>query len=57
MTKIDPCNENGLSKTSSADAFQVRSVSEEIFVEKLGKISDENLEEIVEALAIVLKIQ
>lgn len=27
MTKIEPSNENGLSKTSSADAFQVSSVS------------------------------
>jgi mRNA interferase MazF len=57
MTKIEPGDENGLSKTSSADAFQVRSVSQERFVEKLGKISNKNLEEITEALAIVLKIQ
>ena len=57
MTKIEPNAENGLSKVSSADAFQVRSVSEERFVEKLGKITDENLEEITESLAIVLKIQ
>lgn len=57
MTKIEPSRENGLSKTSSADAFQVRSVSQERFVEKIGKISDENLEEITKALAVVLKIQ
>ena len=57
MTKIAPNSANGLSKTSSADAFQVRSVSQERFVEKLGKVSDENLEEITESLAIVLKIQ
>ena len=56
MTEIEPSKENGLSKTSSADAFQVRSVSQERFVEKLGKISDENLVEITESLAIVLKI-
>ncbi len=57
MTKIQPNTENGLSKTSSADAFQVRSVSEERFVERLGKVSYENLKEITESLAIVLKIQ
>ena len=57
MVKIEPNRENGLSKTSSADAFQVRSVSQERFVEKIGKVSDEHLEEITEALAIVLKIQ
>ena len=57
MTKIAPNSANGLSKTLSADTFQVRSVSQERFVEKLGKVSDENLEEITESLAIVLKIQ
>ena len=56
MTKIEPSIENGLSKTSSADAFQVRSVSQERFVERLGKVSAENLSEITESLAIVLKI-
>ena len=57
MTKIESNSENGLSKNSSADAFQVRSVSQERFVERLGKVSDENLTEITESLAIVLKIQ
>jgi mRNA interferase MazF len=57
MTKIETSSENGLSKTSSADAFQVRSVSQERFVEKIGIVSDANLEEITESLAIVLKIQ
>ena len=57
MTKIAPDGENGLSKTSSADAFQVRSVSQERLVERLGKISIKNLIEITESLAIVLKIQ
>ena len=57
MTKIEPNAENGLSKSSSADAFQVRSVSQERFIGKIGKVSDEILEEITEALAIVLKIQ
>ncbi len=56
MTKIEPNAENYLSKTSAADAFQVRSVSKERFVEKLGKVSEDQLAEISEALAIVLKI-
>ena len=56
MTKIEPNSKNGLAKTSAADAFQVRSVSEERFVEKLGEISAENLAEIAESLALVLKI-
>jgi mRNA interferase MazF len=56
MTKIEANEENGLSKTSSADAFQIRSVSQERFVERLGEISGEELKEITESLAIVLKI-
>ncbi len=57
MTKIEPTRENGLFKTSSADAFQVRSVSQERFIERLGRISDVNLAEVAEALAIVLSIE
>ena len=56
MTKIEPTGENGLTKDSAADAFQIRSVSQERFVRRLGKISEQQLAEISEALAIVLKI-
>ncbi len=56
MTKIEPNAENNLTKDSAADAFQIRSVSQERFVRKLGKVSDEQLGEISEALATVLKI-
>ena len=57
MTKIVPNAQNGLTKVSSADSFQVRSVSEDRFVRRLGDISTEELEDITEALAIVLKIR
>jgi len=56
MTKIESNDNNGLAKTSAADAFQVRSVSQERFVRKLGKVSNEQISEISEALGIVLKI-
>ena len=36
MVKIEPGIKNGLSKVLSADCFQVRSVSEERFVKKIG---------------------
>ncbi len=39
MTQVPPDAENGLSKASAADAFQVRSVSRERFVRRLGKLS------------------
>lgn len=35
MTKIEPSQVNGLSKISAADAFQVRSVSRERFIQNL----------------------
>lgn len=54
MTKIAPCKANGLTKDSAADAFQVRSVARERFIKRLGKIEDEELSQITEALAVVL---
>ena len=51
-TKIDPTPQNGLSKTSSADSIQVKSVSEERFLKKLGEVSAAELENIVAAVAL-----
>jgi mRNA interferase MazF len=56
MTRIVPNEENGLMKVSAADAFQVRSVSQERFVRRLGTLSIEDLDDITEALSLVLKI-
>lgn len=56
MTRLQPGAENGLSKVSAADAFQVRSVSEERFVRQLGRISQNDLDQISDAMALVLKI-
>jgi len=57
MVKIQPDNKNNLKKNSSADCFQIRSISELRFVKKWGVISSDKLEEIKAALAIVLTIQ
>jgi mRNA interferase MazF len=56
MTRIDPNTENGLSKPSSADSFQVRSVSVLRFVEKLGKVSQNVLQEIEAAVHIAIEV-
>ncbi len=56
MVRLDPDKTNNLVKSSAVDTFQVRSLAEERFKRKLGKISDAKMEEIVEALAIVLNI-
>lgn len=57
MVKIEPNNANGLSKTSSADCFQVRSLSQERLSKKLGNIDNVTLDKIKEALKKVFEIQ
>lgn len=57
MVKIGPDTTNGLTKTSSIDCFQVRSVSEKRFVKKLGQITSNQQDQIKEALSKVLTIE
>lgn len=57
MVQLEPNAENGLDKPSAADAFQVRSVAQERFVRRLGKLSDTAMQEITRALAVVLSIE
>ncbi len=57
MIKIEPDVENGLAKTSSADCFQVRSVSQERFVKKIGGLQVDIMNEIREGLSKVLSIE
>ncbi len=56
MVKIDPDAENGLSKTSAADAFQIRSVSQKRLIKQIGVISISKMTEIAQALQVVLSI-
>ena len=49
---LPPTTENGLTKDSGADAFQVKSVSEERLQRRLGKITDEQTELIASAIAL-----
>ena len=52
MTFIPCTSENGLSKDSGADAFQVKSVSHLRFRAKLGELTSEQVENIAAAVAI-----
>lgn len=56
MVRLEPEAENGLDKPSAADAFQVRSVSQSRFVRRLGNVSTQALQDITQALAIVLRM-
>jgi mRNA interferase MazF len=56
MTKLEPDRENGLTKVSAADSFQVRSVSQERFINQIGTVSETIMDEIRIGLAKVLSI-
>lgn len=57
MVQIRPDSQNNLTKESAADCFQIRSLSEERFVRKIGRITQKNLNEIKNALSKVLTIE
>ncbi len=54
MVKIEPNTNNGLYKTSSADCFQIRSLSHERLIKKIGYIDNMTLNAIKEAVHTVL---
>jgi len=56
MVKIEPTSKNGLTKESSADCFQVRSLSQNRFVERLGELPEPVMDEIRIGLSKVLSI-
>jgi mRNA interferase MazF len=56
MVKITTDSDNKLFKDSSADCFQIRSVSQERFISKIGNVSNSVLDEIKIGLTKVLSI-
>ena len=56
MVKVEPNSNNGLSKRSAIDTFQVRSVSQQRLIKQIGSLSDETMAEVSEALGIVLNV-
>lgn len=56
MVRVKPDQMNGLQKLSAADAFQVRSVSQERFIRKLGNLPVETMDAIGKSLAVVLSL-
>ncbi len=55
MVKISPNAGNRLAKDSAADTFQIRSVSTNRFIQKMGEISPEMLDQIVRAIGLVVE--
>ena len=54
MVHLLPIAENGLSKESAADAFQVKSLSVSRFQNRLGKLTDVETEEITAAIMLCI---
>ncbi len=57
MVKIIPDQQNKLTKDSSADCFQIRSVAEERCVKRLGQVDNDIMDKIRKAIATVLNIE
>jgi mRNA interferase MazF len=54
MVAIAPEGQNGLAKPSAADAFQIHPVSQERFVQRIGELNLQQLEQIFQAVQIVI---
>lgn len=57
LINLELNTKNGLTKDSSADCFQVRSVSQNRFLKRLGFVSDSIMDEIRIGLSTVLTIE
>jgi len=55
MVRIDPDGSNGLSKSSASDGLQVRSVSEQRLMRRLGILTPVQVAKIVQAVVNVLQ--
>lgn len=56
MVTVEPTKENGLSKRSAIDLFQVRSVSQQRLSHKIGKVQNNILVKCRQSLNIVFEI-
>jgi mRNA interferase MazF len=57
MMKIYPDPTNGLSKPSAIDCFQMRCVSQERLLRKIGEIAPDELEQVIDKMAVVIGYQ
>jgi mRNA interferase MazF len=54
FVRLEPTTENGLSKASGADTFQVKSIATERLVARLGVLPDEIISEITATVAVCI---
>jgi mRNA interferase MazF len=53
--RVDPDANNGLSKPSAVDVLQLRGMDTQRFVQRLGKVPADNMEEIVLAIGAAIE--
>ena len=56
LVPIKPTSKNGLAKTSTADALNIRSVSDARIIKKIGVLDDDAYVKLVDAMKIVLNM-
>ncbi len=55
MVRVDPDDNKGLSKPSASDGLQVRSVSQQRLVKRLGRLTSIQVAQIIQAVVNVLQ--
>ncbi|MBU2514280.1 type II toxin-antitoxin system PemK/MazF family toxin [bacterium] len=53
---IKPSDQNGLQKKSAIDCFQIRAISHTRFMDRIGKITDKQLGQVRQSIALILDI-
>ena len=54
LVRMEPSHQNGLTKPSAADAFQVKSVSTQRLIRRVGAVSVRELQAVVQAVGTVI---
>ena len=57
FVSLEPDSNNGLKKKSAVDCFQIRAISHDRFVEKIGNISNDEINLIKKSIALILNIE
>ncbi len=54
---LDPNPHHGLTKKSAVDCFQIRALNHDRFVERLGELRSDEIEQVKRALSLILDIE
>jgi len=57
FVSLEPNTKSGLKKKSVVDCFQIRAVSQNRFAEKIGELSDHEIDRIKSSIALILDIE